>query len=127
MPVIAHGPKVTTLKPFRDLVVVLPASKEDKIGSIIIPDSVHKKNQIYGRIIAKGPEVPPDYVVGDIILFAQYAGVEVEMEDVEGMDDVLTVLVMPFKQIQAKITLEGKGGKPVKVKAPDYESEDISA
>lgn len=122
---------MTTLKPFRDLVVILPASVEDKIGNIIIPDTVHKKNQIYGRIIALGPEVPQDdpvgYKIGDTVLFAQYAGVEVEMEDVEGVDDVLTVLVMPYKQIQAKITLESKTGKPVKVKAPDYESEDIGA
>lgn len=132
MPIIRRGPKVTRVKPYRDNVIVLPAKPQDKIGSIVLPDEA-KRAQIYGRIIAMGPDVPTNdpvgYAVGDTIVFSQYSGIELDMEDLEGANDVLKVLVMPYKQIVGKIELKhvGSSDKPP-IAAPDISGiDDVGA
>ena len=103
MPAVRRGPKVAKVKPFGDQVIVAPTKPKDKIGGIILPDEA-KRPSLHGRIIDKGPQVPEEYRVGDMVLFSQYAGLELDLEDVEGVGDSLKILLIPYKQILAKIT-----------------------
>ncbi|NUQ37580.1 MAG: co-chaperone GroES [Caldilineales bacterium] len=77
------------LKPLGDRVVVKPLDdKEDKIGSLYIPDTAKEKPQ-EGKVISVGPGArdddgdrqPLDVQVGDTVLYAKYAGTEVKIND----------------------------------------------
>lgn len=75
------------LKPLADRVVVEPIEAEEMTGSgILIPDTAKEKPQ-QGRVVAvgsgklinNGERVPMPVHVGDVVLFAQYAGSEVKL------------------------------------------------
>jgi chaperonin GroES len=77
------------LKPLGDRVVVDPIEKEERTASgIILPETAKEKPQ-EGSIVAVGPGrrdedgklVPMDVKVGDVVLYAKYAGTEVKIED----------------------------------------------
>lgn len=105
MPVIRKGPKVAKIKPFGENVVVAPTLPKDKTpGGILIPDDA-KRPTLHGKIVEIGPGVPEEYRIGDTVLFSQYAGLELDLEDVEGCGDNLKILVIPYKQIIAKVAL----------------------
>ena len=77
------------LKPLGDRVVVEPMEKEERTASgIILPETAKEKPQ-EGEIIAVGPGrrdddgklVPMDVKLGDVVLYAKYAGTEIKLED----------------------------------------------
>jgi len=77
------------LKPLADRLVVKPLEQEEKTASgIILPETAKEKPQ-EGEVLAVGPgrfgeedeRIPMDVKVGDIVLFAKYAGTEVKIKD----------------------------------------------
>jgi chaperonin GroES len=85
---MAKTPKLN-LKPLGDRVVVDPIEKEERTASgIILPETAKEKPQ-EGTIIAVGPGrrdedgklVPMDVKLGDVVLYAKYAGTEIKLED----------------------------------------------
>ena len=77
------------LKPLADRLVVKPLEQEEKTASgIILPETAKEKPQ-EGEVLAVGPgrvgddndRVPMDVKVGDIILFAKYAGTEIKIQN----------------------------------------------
>lgn len=103
MPVVKRGPKVTKIIPFGEQVIVAPAKPKDRIGSIVIPEDAQKP-QIHGRIVEVGPSVPESYRIGDRVLYGSYAGLELELEDVPGVDPQ-KILIIPYKQLLAKVSV----------------------
>ena len=92
------------VKPLADRVLVKPAAAEEKtVGGIIIPDSAKEKSQKgeviavgQGKVNEKGDRDPMDVKVGEIVLFAKYAGTDVKVEKEElkimSVSDVLGVI-----------------------------------
>lgn len=93
------------LKPLQDRIVVkVIEDTEQTSGGIFIPDSAKEKPQ-KGEVVAvgegktndKGEKEPMGVNVGDIILYAKYAGTDVKMDGVEykilSIKDALAVLV----------------------------------
>jgi chaperonin GroES len=93
-----------TLKPLGDRVVVKPQGREETTKSgIVLPDTAKEKPQ-RGTIIAAGEgrrdddgdRIPLDVKVGDVVLFAKYAGTEFKLEDQD-------LLILSEKDILAVI------------------------
>lgn len=93
------------LKPLQDRIVIkVIEDTEQTSGGIFIPDSAKEKPQ-KGEVVAvgegktndKGEKEPIGVNVGDIILYAKYAGTDVKMDGVEykilSIKDALAVLV----------------------------------
>ena len=93
------------LKPLQDRIVIkVIEDTEQTSGGIFIPDSAKEKPQ-KGEVVAvgegktndKGEKEPMGVNVGDIILYAKYAGTDVKMDWVEykilSIKDALAVLV----------------------------------
>ena len=91
---------IMPLKPVRDLLYVIPIHREDKIGSIIVPD-IHEPLTNQGIVKYRGPKTSGEIKVGDHVLFTGYDGDEMVLEG-EGL---LVVVPEPF--ISA-ILLEGE-------------------
>ena len=79
------------LKPLGDRIVIkVIEDTEQTSGGIFIPDSAKEKPQ-KGEVVAvgegktndKGEKEPMGVNVGDIILYAKYAGTEVKIDGVE--------------------------------------------
>ena len=77
------------LKPLADRIVVKPLEQEERTpGGIILPETAKEKPQ-EGEVLAVGPgrmgednkRIPMEVKVGDIVLFAKYAGTEVKIRD----------------------------------------------
>ena len=92
------------LKPLADRLVVKPLEQEEKTASgIILPETAKEKPQ-EGEVLAVGPgrigddndRVPMDIKVGDIVLFAKYAGTEVKLQDTKYLilkeSDILAIV-----------------------------------
>ena len=92
------------LSPLGDRVVVRPSAKEEVTRSgIVLPDTAKEKPQ-EGEVIAVGPgrvldngeRMTPDVKVGDIVLYAKYAGTEVKVDGEEWLivreSDVLAIV-----------------------------------
>lgn len=76
------------LKPLADRVVVKPLEQEEvTAGGIVLPETAKEKPQ-KGEIVAvgggkkddKGQVIPMDVKVGDVVLYAKYAGTEVKLD-----------------------------------------------
>lgn len=76
------------LKPLGDRLVVKPKEKEEKTASgIILPETAKEKPQ-EGEVLAIGPgrrdddgdRIDMDVEVGDVVLYAKYAGTEIKMD-----------------------------------------------
>ena len=76
------------LKPLGDRLVVEPTEQEETTSfGIVIPDSAKEKPQ-QGKILAAGPgarnadgeRAELDVAVGDVVLYAKYAGTEVKVD-----------------------------------------------
>ena len=81
--------KKLNLKPLGDRLVVEPVEKEERTASgIILPETAKEKPQ-EGTVLAAGPgrtdddgkRIPMDVKVGDMVLYAKYAGTEVKIDD----------------------------------------------
>lgn len=79
------------LKPLGDRIVIkVIEDTEQTSGGIFIPDSAKEKPQ-KGEVVAvglgklndKGEREPMDVKVGDIVLYAKYAGTDIKMDGVE--------------------------------------------
>ena len=77
------------LRPLSDRIVVKPIEREARTASgIILPESAREKPQ-EGEVLAVGPgarndkgeHMPLDIKVGDIVLYAKYAGTEVKLDE----------------------------------------------
>jgi chaperonin GroES len=94
----------TKLRPLHDRVLIRRLEdKDDKRGSIIIPDSAKEKPQEgkviavgTGRVTEDGKRLPLTVKEGDRILFGKYSGSEVTLDGQEYLimkeEDVLGVL-----------------------------------
>lgn len=93
----------TKLLPLGDRIVVKPIEREEVTkGGIILPDTAKEKPQ-EGEIIAVGPgkindegtRITMDVKVGDKVIYAKYAGTEVEIDGEK-------LLIMHDSDIMAK-------------------------
>ncbi len=92
------------LQPLGDRVIVEPIEQEEMTASgIVLPESAKEKPQ-RGTIVAVGPgrldedgddRLPMDVAVGDVVIYAQYAGTTYKMNDIK-------YLVLNEKDILAK-------------------------
>ena len=94
----------TTVQPLADRVVVRANDREEMTSSgIFLPDTAKEKPQEGtvlavgpGRLDDKGARVKPELKVGDVVLYARYAGTEVKVDGDELLilreSDVLAVL-----------------------------------
>ena len=70
------------IKPLGDRVLVLPAPAEEKVGSIIIPDTA-KEKPLHGKVVATGNGTKDEEMFlkeGDEVLYGKYSGTELEYE-----------------------------------------------
>jgi len=92
------------IRPLNDRVLVLREDEEQKsAGGIIIPDTAKEKPQ-RGKIVAVGPgkmgddgkRISMEVKKEDSVLFAKYAGTEIEIDGVEHVfmreDDILSIV-----------------------------------
>jgi chaperonin GroES len=72
------------VQPLDDRVLVKPIEKEEKSGSIIIPDTAKEKPNM-GKVIAVGTddEIKELIKVGDTVLFGKYAGEEIKIAGIK--------------------------------------------
>jgi chaperonin GroES len=92
------------LKPLSDHVVIEPLREEKKKGGIILPDTVEKKKQEKGKVVAVGPgkvgqdgkRIPMEVKKGDIVIFTKYGPNEVKIDEKEYLiareEDILAVV-----------------------------------
>lgn len=92
------------LKPLGDRIVIkVIEDTEQTSGGIFIPDSAKEKPQKgevvavgEGKINEKGEREPMDVKVGDVVLYAKYAGTDIKMDGVEykilSVKDALAVI-----------------------------------
>jgi chaperonin GroES len=91
------------MKPIGDRVLIRFVGAEEKIGGIIIPDTVKEKPQQGiveavrdGKVGEDGKRQPMDVKPGDKVLFGRWAGTEVRLGDKEYMvlhqTEILAVL-----------------------------------
>lgn len=78
----------TNLKPLGDRLVVEPVEQEEMTASgLVLPETAKEKPQ-KGTILAVGPgrrdddgdRIDMDVAVGDIVLYAKYAGTEIKVD-----------------------------------------------
>lgn len=69
------------VQPLDDRVLVLPVEIEEKVGSIVIPDTA-KEKPIVGEVKAVGTdeELKELIKVGDKVVFGKYAGEEIKVD-----------------------------------------------
>lgn len=91
------------VKPLADRVLVEPKTEaEEKIGSIIVPDTAKEKPQ-EGKVVEvgsgkyeDGKQVPLEVKVGDTVLYGKYSGTEIKVEGKEYLiireSDILAVV-----------------------------------
>ena len=77
-----------SLKPLGNRVVVEPIEEEEiTTGGIVLPETAKEKPQ-KGTVLSVGPgerdddgkRIPLDVAVGDVVLYAKYAGTEIKVE-----------------------------------------------
>lgn len=91
------------IEPLADRVVVKPVEKESKTKSgIIIPDTAKEKSH-QGKVIAvgkgkvvEGQIVPPEVKVGDMVLYREYGGEEIKLDNEDVVilkeEDILAII-----------------------------------
>ncbi len=86
------------IKPLDDRVLIeLIEESEEKVGSIIIPDTAKEKPRM-GKVVAVGTDedLQEKIKVGDKIIFSKYSGDEVKMDNKEYLivqrSDILAVV-----------------------------------
>jgi len=79
------------IKPLGDRILIkVIEDTEQTSGGIFIPDSAKEKPQRgevvaigQGKLNEKGEREPMDVKVGDVVLYAKYAGTDIKMDGVE--------------------------------------------
>ena len=103
------------LKPLEDHVIVEPIEQEEKTSSgIYLPDTAHKDKPQTGTVIAigsgrlldNGQRIQTEVQVGEKVVFAKYAGSDVELEGKKYVilkdSDILAVISDDKKAKKAK-------------------------
>jgi chaperonin GroES len=69
------------VQPLDERVLVEPLETEERVGSIIIPDTAKEKPSM-GRVIAVGTDEELQKIIktGDQVIFGKYAGEEIKIE-----------------------------------------------
>jgi len=69
------------IQPLDERVLVEPMDAEERVGSIIIPDTA-KEKPVMGKVVAVGTndEVQKLLKVGDKVIYGKYAGEEIKIE-----------------------------------------------
>jgi len=76
------------IRPLGDRVIVEPVEKEETIaGGLLLPETAKEKPQ-QGKVLAAGAgkrdedgdRIPMDVEVGNLVLFAKYAGTEIKLD-----------------------------------------------
>lgn len=88
------------IQPLDDRVLIEKAQDENeqKVGSIIIPDTATKEKPTMGKVVAVGTddELKKNIKKGDTIIYSKYAGDEIKIEDKEYMiiqrSDILAIV-----------------------------------
>ena len=93
------------LKPLADHIIVEAVVKEEKTSSgIYLPDTAAKEKPQTGKVIAvgkgkvleNGTRVEPEVKVGEVVVFAEYSGTEVKVDEKDYLilseRDILAVL-----------------------------------
>lgn len=72
------------IKPLDDRVLVEQMEEEEKVGSIIIPESAKEKPRM-AKVIAVGTDEDlQEYIKeGDTVIYSKYSGDELKMDDKE--------------------------------------------
>ena len=103
-----------SIKPLADRIVIkVIEDTEQTSGGIFIPDSAKEKPQKgevvavgQGKVGENGEREPMDVQVGDIVLYAKYAGTDIKMDGVEykilSIKDALAVLGSEFFVIASR-------------------------
>ena len=102
---MAQTATAAKLRPMGNRVVIKPAAREETTKSgIVLPDTSKEKPQRgeviatgTGRVTDDGKRVEMEVKVGDIVLFAKYAGTEFKLEDDE-------LLILSEKDILAIVS-----------------------
>ncbi|MBI1372567.1 MAG: co-chaperone GroES [Phycisphaera sp.] len=96
--------KKKSIRPLNDMIVIEPAKSEAQTSAgIVLPESAQEK-QLRGTVVAAGPgrvnsdgeRVAPQVKKGDVVIYSQYAGTEVEL-------DGATYIVLGEGELLAKI------------------------
>lgn len=92
------------LKPLGDRLIVEPLEQEEMTASGIVLPETAKEKPMQGKVLAVGPgarrddgsRAEVDVNVGDVVLFAKYAGTEVKLDGTKYLilreNDVLAVV-----------------------------------
>ncbi|MBM4417259.1 MAG: co-chaperone GroES [Chloroflexi bacterium] len=80
--------KSTRVQPLADRLVIRANEREEiTISGIVLPDTAKEKPQEGtilaigpGRLNDKGERVKPEVKVGDVVLYAKYAGTEIKID-----------------------------------------------
>ncbi len=93
------------VRPLADRVVIKPQEREERTrGGIYLPDTASKERPQEGTVVAvgegrldeNGRRVPVAVQTGDRVLFAKYAGTEVNLDDEDYLilaeKDILAVI-----------------------------------
>ena len=88
------------IQPLDDRVLIekAPDDSEQKVGSIIIPDTATKEKPTMGKVVAVGTdeELKANVKKGDTIIYSKYAGDEIKVDDKEYMiiqrSDILAIV-----------------------------------
>lgn len=83
--------KTSKLEPLGDRVLIRPAKREEvSKGGIVLPDTAKEKPQEgeviavgQGKMTEDGKRIAMDVKVGDIVVYAKYAGTEFKVDDEE--------------------------------------------
>lgn len=93
------------LRPLADRVVIKPKAREEMTRSgIVLPDTAKEKPQEgtvvavgTGRLAEDGKKIPMEVKVGDVVLYAKYAGTEYKVDGEEHLilreSDILAIVV----------------------------------
>lgn len=93
-----------TIRPLGDRIVIqVIEDTEQTSGGIFIPDSAKEKPQKgevvavgTGKTLDSGEKEPMEVKVGDVVLFAKYAGTDIKIDNVEykiiSVKDALAIL-----------------------------------
>lgn len=88
---MASKAETSKLEPLGDRVVIKPSKREGvSRGGIVLPDTAREKPQ-EGEVVAVGPgrmtddgkRIAMDVKVGDIVVYARYAGAELKIDEAE--------------------------------------------
>ncbi len=86
------------VQPLDERVLVKPIEPEEKVGSIIIPDTA-KEKPMTGEVIAVGTdeEIKKILKAGDKVIFGKYAGEEIKIDGEKHLIVIRADILAKFK------------------------------